>query len=182
MSKTARSFEVDPHCFKPCVEPVPQEALDIINKDIRRFVFVAHAGFSQIFDYPDGSKTYLEQHNEFFNRGTPGITDFTSLRLVDLAKNKEVVGHGVVTLWTGAPEDDKFQTRPFVDFTRTYDKFKRQGLGRRRLLVMNAASRRFFNLPLYASKIINDDALRLWQKLEDDGLVVKSDDTYRFVS
>ncbi|HEY4964658.1 MAG TPA: hypothetical protein VIH90_08280 [Candidatus Saccharimonadales bacterium] len=182
MTMSANSFEIGPDCFKPCAEPIPQQALDTINRDAPRFVSVARVGIPQVVDYPDAGKTYLELYEELYDRGTPGITDFKSLRLVDLSESGEVMGYGVVTLWTGAPPNDEMQTTPFVDITRTHDKFARQGLGRRRLLVMNAASRRFFNLPLSASSVITDDALRLWQKLEVDGLVIKSEDTYRFIS
>ena len=176
------SFQIGPDCFKPCTEPIPPQASDTINKDVARFVSVARIGIPQVIDYPDAGKTYLEQHLELFDRGTPGITDFKSLRLADLSDAEEAMGYGTVTLWTGSPPEDERQTRPFVDFTRTHDKFARHGLGRRRLLVMNAASRKFFGLSLYASTVITDEALRLWQELEHDGLVAKVEETYRFIN
>ncbi len=62
-----------------------------------------------------------------------------------------------------------FFGKPFVGWTETYDAFRRQGLGKRRLEEANAYSLAEYGRPLHSDTIVMEEAERTWQTLCDEG-------------
>lgn len=101
-------------------------------------------------------------------------------------RGEHKIGHGEMRLlWSTEREDIRPKRHPFVGFTKTnvefnfplteenYDNpridYRRQGLGRRRLFIMNAYSMMQFGLPLHSGNP-DDTSKRIWERLVDEGI------------
>ncbi len=54
---------------------------------------------------------------------------------------------------------------PYVGFTRTEERKLREGLGKRRLRIMNDLSLKLFEIPLSSNATMEDEAVSLWASL-----------------
>lgn len=88
---------------------------------------------------------------------------------VDTDESGHIIGNGEVRL---ALTDTRsyFLNKPFVGNTITAEGYRRQGLGRRRLLAMNAASLFVHSLVLHSDTLRRPEASSIWRKLVKDGL------------
>lgn len=118
-----------------------------------------------------GATTYLGEHEKLLAIGDTERTTY----LVDLTNDeRQTIGHGEMRFNTSS-NTDYFKDKPFVGYTRTYDKrpdrdFSHRGYGRRRLHALNLAAQTLYNLPLHSDTLRSPAATRLWEKLVADGL------------
>ena len=178
MSLTGERITNTTDPFTPFDGNLPPEAEKIFNDDVKRLDNLQPSE-QFVISNDDGTKTLLKGCRGVHNGGEDRIDTFDYLYLFDIGDDDTLAGFGVVSMFVDTEYED-MKDRPFVDYTRTSEEYRRQGLGRRRLINMNAASQQFFNLPLYSSRVIQDDALRLWQDLEQEGLVIQDRGSYRF--
>jgi hypothetical protein len=93
---------------------------------------------------------------------------------------EDIAGEG--TLLKGVDGSINASGNPVPGWSDNAFDHKQQGLGERRLALMNAFSRTFYQLPLRSSPEINGKARRLWAQLAQDGRAVMLDekDNYGF--
>jgi len=87
-----------------------------------------------------------------------GIKMWTSLFLLDLARDDRIIGWGEVC-YDLLSNNPFFKGKPYADRVKTNDEFRKKGYDIRRLVVMNALASVFFDRPLYSS----DQFLRLYK-------------------
>ncbi len=124
--------------------------------------------FFFLIKHSNGDITYLAQQTKNYHEkvGIERLTYFWETR------NKENIGHGELR-YNISDKDEFFKNKPFVGFSETEKEFQKQGLGKRRLLLMNAYSQMLYQLPLYSSDIITPKAENIWVQLEGEGLAQK---------
>lgn len=88
--------------------------------------------------------------------------------LVDCAGNR-LLGVGSASLMLN-PESDYQKDQPFVRFTKTSPEYRREGLGIRRLQLLDALCKRLWSFPLRSSDSILPEARAVWEKLCELGL------------
>lgn len=117
-------------------------------------------------NFDDGQTTYFAQHDQTYED-----TDSTErlIYLADINNRGNVVGSGEIRL-SLTDSDPFFFNKPYVGSTSTQPEFRRRGLGRRRLLAMNAATLLMHNLVLHSDTLRTVEATRVWQKLVKDSL------------
>lgn len=109
-----------------------------------------------------------------------------SAEFIDKNQKRETVGGGKFI----ASVDFKRQLRPLPQIgdypqptivgTNTSVSERRKGLGLRRLLVMNAISRMYFDQPLHSHFVITDEEIKVWEKLVNMGKARKVVSGYVF--
>lgn len=118
-------------------------------------------------------RTY-EHDGESYRRDT---VDCIDMDISGSALGLAVIGNGPIT--------ETSENIPYIGFTKTFPEYRRQGLGRRRLLVANSISIHLFNEPLRSD--LNEplgsgpnepggtspEAASLWNRLVLDGLAEK---------
>ncbi|MBI3984545.1 MAG: hypothetical protein HY344_01190 [Candidatus Levybacteria bacterium] len=108
--------------------------------------------------YADGSKTL-------------GVTGGFGgkIHIEDFDKNDRPTGNGNIQ-----PDHIDEIGLPIIGFSSTAKKLRRKGLGRQRLLVMNALSHMFFGMPLRSSSYQElPPHLAIWERLEREGKAEK---------
>ena len=98
------------------------------------------------------------------------------------ARDGEKVGHGEIR-WNDTSKDPFFVDKPFVGMTRTEEDFRREGLGLRRIKLMNAIAQMRYGKPLYSSTLMTREAKSVWGKLQEQGIAERfmEGDHERFV-
>ena len=114
----------------------------------------------------------LQQHatdeRTFFGRYNSKRWGCEVVMLVD-TYDQEIVGDGEIRLVKDSTGFDGVS--PIVGSTITHEEYRRQGLGRRRLLSMNAAAQLLYGMPLYSSNELTSDLeLPIWERLVSDGI------------
>lgn len=178
MSSTGEELPKDMGGFITFEGDIPTEVDKIFTEDTKRLDDLQTSGTFEL-SRADGAKTLLRGCTGVHDGGVGRVDTFENLYLFDLTAHGDMSGYGIVSLWAETTDDD-MKDRPFVDYTTTFPNHRRQGLGKQRLQTMNAASQQFLGLPLYASRVISDDSLRLWEELEQEDLVVRDRGTFRF--
>lgn len=119
-----------------------------------------------IIKHSSGDRTYLAQQTKTYdtNKDTERLTYFVDMR------GEEIVGRSELRSNISHP-DPYFIDKPFVGNTRTEERFRKQGLGRRRLLAMNAYSEAMYRLPLYSDTLNRETSI--WEVLVQEGLARK---------
>lgn len=154
-----------------------RSALQIHPRDYRRGNFSA---FYVIY-HQSGDRTFAAKQTKTYD--TNGDTE-ELVYLIDLDSNGKEEGHGEIRM-NVSNDDPYFKNKPFVGYTATEDGFRRQGLGTRRLLIMNTFTQILYDLPLHSDTLITDDARRLWERLVAEGKAIKyqegKNERFRFV-
>ena len=83
-------------------------------------------------------------------------------------RSDEQTGYSEMRLNT-SNETEYFKNKPFIGITNTISKFRKTGLGERRIKLMTAMSQTLYNEPLCSDTNISPSAKRLWEKLEERG-------------
>ncbi len=90
----------------------------------------------------------------------------------DMREN-EKIGQGELR-FNSKSTDPFFQQKPFVGYTETTELYRKQGLGIRRLCMMNTYSSQFYNLVLYSSDAMEKSLSKFaWEKLVTQSLASK---------
>lgn len=115
--------------------------------------------------HDDGSRTYLAtQDKTYWNKQAENLVYFA-----DITQSGLLVGNGEMRNST-TKKSDYFKDKPFVGSTNTKENVRRNGLGTRRLLMMNAVSQMLYGLSLNSSTTIIDNAeIRIWERLTTNG-------------
>ncbi len=115
---------------------------------------------------------------------TYGVRDslMDRIYLHDRSDKDEYLGHGEIDHET---LDGK--NKPTVGDSFTAGQHRKNGLGMRRLKMMDALSRMIYQTPLTSGVIIHDSEKNLWEKLVQDGKVEripsgKGPQRYRFIA
>ena len=127
--------------------------------------------FSQLLRIsgPGEITTYIAEHSKAY----AAVAEVESnAYVVDLDPDGRQVGAGEIR-FALTNTRDFFRDKPFVGWTETEPGHQRQGLGKRRLLIMNLAATALYKHPLHSGTLMSDDAESLWQKLTADGLAEK---------
>lgn len=92
------------------------------------------------------------------------------IHLIDTTESGKLTGTGEVAF---SPDSrvDYFRNKPSVWFTRTFEGLGHQGLGRRRLVMMNLAATAEFGFSLHSATLFCDPyEQNAWEHLVRDGL------------
>lgn len=116
----------------------------------------------------DGSETFVAEQDKDYGDGK-GVERL--VYLIDMLHGREV-GHGELRRSLRPPSGDEeyFTGKPFVGYSGTESEMQGKGLGRRRLIEMDAISRARYGAPLNSDTLLTDDAIRVWERLVEDGL------------
>lgn len=89
----------------------------------------------------------------------------TSIWLLDVAKNGDFMGYGLLM-------QDRERGVPYVGDTVTLAAFQRTGLATRRLTLMNEIAKQRFSQVLHSSRsgMMELEAIKVWEKLSLNGL------------
>lgn len=151
-----------PDFVRELFERKSQQFVDIKDyrpRNFQRFFLITHS---------DNSKTYVAQQTKTYN--TNKNTEILSY-FVD-SSDEEVLGYSELR-FNISNRSEYFQDKPFVGYTNTEQKYRKKGLGTRRLLMMNAFSKALYSLPLYSDTLVSGDAKPVWEKLVDQGKAKK---------
>lgn len=130
-----------------------------------------------------GYVTYAGEHTKDYGKGDVESVTY----LVDVDAEGHQVGVGELRYATPDSRNKEFAPEPFVGWMATETAHQSQGLGRQRLLAMNAISLTLYDKPLRSGGLVPGGAKALWERLVADGLATvdtdyKNGDTrYRFV-
>ena len=114
----------------------------------------------------DGIESFVAEHTKTYrqNHETESIT-----YVIDTDTSGVTLGKGEIRL-SRTNDSDFYKNKPFVGQTTTTFEYRRQGLGLRRLHVMNMASLAIHGLPLHSDTLRSRQAQSLWEKLVEQGV------------
>ncbi len=167
---------------------VPPNVMEWFEVESEMFLFKDYkrGAFKELFaiQHNSGDITYaaqqIKEYPVIMATGHPEIDLVEDLvYLKDLNRYGEETGYGEII-------KEAKEEIPYVGYTMTKDEYRRQGFGKRRLLMMNGLSKMLFGLPLYSGiSFGHPDAKSLWEKLvaERKALKYKEDkkDRFRFI-
>lgn len=173
----------DPNVFKKhfssaqieiiSADKVPPVAIDLFELCSKRFINPKDykpGNFDAYFliRHDSGEVTYAVQQTKTYWTGSTEIL----IDLIDLDQSGNQQGDGEIRY---DPSDDRpcFKNKPFTGWTETEENYRKRGLGRRRLLMMNALSQMLYGLPLHSDTTILEQEKRILEKLLDEGKVSK---------
>lgn len=150
---------------------IPKEVMEFFDGAGARFILPEEytpGNFDNLFilNHANGDTTYIAEHEKQYNENNKE----KNVYFFDTRDNKEI-GHGELR-WVTVGSDEYFK-QPFVGYTDTKEQYLRQGLGLRRILEMGAYSKMQYNLPLHSDTLIEEKALKVWEKLEKEGKAEK---------
>lgn len=118
-----------------------------------------------------GDITYVAQQTKVYP--VIGVTEYSNaadtrdlVYLRDVTVSGEDEGYGVLIKSIKS-------NKPYVGYTSTEEEYQKKGLGKRRLLMMNALSQMLFGFPLHSDIIIRPVAESIWVKLATEGKAIK---------
>lgn len=122
---------------------------------------------AHVIIHPDGNETYVATTTKIYS----GDDVEESTYFIDM-QGGSVAGYGELrkNLTKGG---SYFTDKPLVGYTETEPTMRRQGLGLRRLEIMNAFSQMKYQLPLYSDTLLQPDAKRRWEELVQVGKAEK---------
>lgn len=157
---------------------VPQTAMEffeghskclILPEDYHPRNFMAYFAIS----HANGDIAHAAQQTKIYSGSNNETEDLTYLYETRVG-NK--IGHGEIRM--NYKNSRYFASKPFVGFTKTEDDFLRQGLGIRRLKVMNGLTQMLYGLPLNSDTLLTDSARQVWLKLIGYGIAKKYSEPY----
>lgn len=116
-------------------------------------------------DHKDGDVTWVGNYHEPAPAKSNSDEEF--FFLVDHKDGKET-GIGTVKYYPHVNQK-YYDHQPFIGNTETATDSRKQGIGMRRMLAMNALSQMEYNSPLHSGVSIEPEAESLWQKLITEG-------------
>lgn len=156
-------------------EEVPLEVLGYFEGMSSRFISPAKyrpRNFTHYYriihkDIP-GFFTYVADQDKVYDKKNSQVLE-KNVYLYEVVDGQKV-GHGELRYQPNAKNQDLyFKDRPFVGYSGTEQGYRQQGLGRKRLLAMNAYAQMEWGLPLYSGDQ-NETADHVWQSLLKEGL------------
>lgn len=125
----------------------------------------------------NGDKSYVaslqERHLPKGQSSEQASMSFLDSYVIDANADGVPTGNAVFRRVTNT-EDDSLKDKPYALLNLTDKDFREQGLGNRRLLLMNAVSRMLYGLPLHSdTSIANEAERRLWEKFVTQGKAKK---------
>ena len=125
-----------------------------------------------VLSHDNSYNTYIvSQIKRFHNVGTHTES---LLYLGDVNSKNELLGK-ITLIFNLTSESVYFKNKPRVGFHETFIN-PRQGLGARRLRVLNALSMAIYDLPLNSDSLLMSYAGNLWEKLVSTGEAIKYKD------
>lgn len=96
-------------------------------------------------------------------------------------RDQFIIGNGELR-FDMSLRDGGFLRKPFIGYTGTTENYQRQGLGVRRIEVMNAFSEMHYNSPVYSDSLLSPSAEKVWEFLQTSGHAekIQEGDLYRF--
>ena len=156
------------------VTDVPEESFIRLYEILGGHLVIPQFAYSELVNNPlfvvnhdSGGKTYITSGVKSYLTDTKPIEQ--TIVLQDVNENGDEKGHGSIKRIL---MDPGYLNEPYVGYSETETQYQRQGLGVRRLLLMNALTQSFFNLPLY-SMFANDSAQKVWNKLVKEGTALQ---------
>jgi len=134
---------------------------DYVPGNFRRLFRISHADLSSTYVVTQ-TKTYTTIYND---------TELLAY-LVDISDDSEIQGFGELR-YNPFRQDDFFRDKPFVGYTETLEKYRKKGLGTRRLKIMNALSQSLYGLPLHSDVSLIGEAEAVWKGLVRGGVADK---------
>lgn len=127
-------------------------------------------------EYKNGDISYISTHIKQYRY--PDIVD-KMLYVVD-SRHGDLMGYADVSFQIEG--ENTCDEQPFILFIRTNDEFRRQGIGKRRLLTINVLSKMFFDSPIYSGGPITDKMRSIWEKMadNDEAIRIQNDDSIRY--
>jgi hypothetical protein len=133
-----------------------------------------------VVSHPDGgAETYVMQSARYPTRPSPGNGHraFSETSLVDVLQDGGpagvITGEGAIR-FTAVPGDERDveedDGKAIVSWNETEEGYFGRGFGRRRLLVMNAASMMLYDSVLHSGTTLAPEARRLWEKFAEEGI------------
>jgi hypothetical protein len=164
------------------IEELPEDILKFFENNSARFILPKDykpENFKNflLVNHENGDQTYIaNQTKKYDNKNVEDLS-----YLVDY-RGEDNLGHAELR-YNHSSDSEYFKDKPFVGYTVTEEKYQKQGLGRRRLFLMNALAETLYNNPVYSDTIITDEAKNLWEKLVQENLVkkIKEGDKDRYV-
>lgn len=131
------------------------------------------------FDNNDGIVTYVGEFPKADSSGRDFGFEGSFAKLIDINVNKLHIGEGSIIHGydIGNPASDG---KPYVAWTGTAEGFRKQGLGLRRLKVMNVVAQELYGKPLNSDSefFIEEEARSLWRHLVQQELADRYSETY----
>jgi hypothetical protein len=151
---------------------VPEEALHFFEFKSGQFLSpndYTLGNFENFFRvrHCDGKETFLAQQTKTYPKGFLEAGDTERLTyLVDMDGDK-IIGRAELRLNLKCPEEytEYFKDKPFIGWIETDKNLRGQGLGTRRIYLMNAYSRMLYGLPLYSDTVNSPEMENLWETL-----------------
>jgi len=138
------------------------------------------SGKPMYMDFGKGGKVYVLAFNQT-NHSEGYEVRIDAAYAVDINTQGKIMGVGISFLGLDENGQEKGYP-PIMAWTNTEDEFKSQGLGTRRLVVLNEANKQMFNHFLTSGEAINEAAEAAWRKLTAVELAVQENDgSYRFI-
>lgn len=125
-----------------------------VANPLGRVFRVAHNG---------GDVTYAATHEKNFNNPEHSVSFIYTYD----ERGDEMTGFAEAAL--DHANSDYFIDKPYIFYIETEEGFKQQGLGERKMSVLNACSRAMFGLPLYSGGPNSFGMLRRWSRLIQNG-------------
>jgi len=148
------------------LELLPKSALNQFEGYSKRFILPKEykkGNFEQLYkiQYNNNDQTFVATQNKTFDL----------IYLIDTNQENIKTGHGEIIIRRNHNLTNIPDPCGLVAFIGTDDNFTRQGLGERRLCVMNALSQSLHNVPLYISGIIKSTGEPFFEKMSEKGLI-----------
>ncbi len=119
----------------------------------------------------DGKETFLAQQTKTYPQGFLEAGDTERLTYFVDVDGDKIIGRSELRLNTKCPEEylEYFKDKPFIGWIETHEDLWKQGLGTRRMYLMNAYSRMLYGLPLYSDTVNSPRMESLWETLVKKG-------------
>ncbi len=161
---------------KVAVADVPEEVLHFFEFKSGQFLssndykLGNFEGFFRV-RHRGGKETFLAQQTKTYPKGFLEAGDTERLTyFVDMDGDK-IIGRAELKLNVKCPKEylEYFKDKPFIGWIETDKNLRKQGLGTRRMYLMNAYSRMLYGLPLYSDTVNSLPMESLWEKLVGEG-------------
>lgn len=115
-----------------------------------------------IIKHDNGDLTYVAEQQKKYPDDGDEVDDYEKDTYFFETKGGNKIGHGELR-YNISSKDEFFIGKPFVGFTDTEKDYRRTGLGKRRIIEMNAYSQMRYKLSLHSSTTITPEAKKLWE-------------------
>lgn len=124
-----------------------------------------------VLSHNNGDRTYIAEQIKVYDQTSKATEQLAYY--IEMRGDIEI-GHG--ELRKDISEKPILDGEPFIGFIETEEQYKHQGLGARRLNMMNAFAQLRYGKPLNAGDTISDDARGMFEAMATEGEVEIIDD------